>query len=220
MSDQISPMGHIALIDPERAATQLGENLERYCTRAIELGATKAAVTETSRIVVDERVRIKCEVPKCFGFNTCANCPPHSLSTERTKWLVEQYSQAIVIGLSVRPEAIVRDRETIEERVDVYKTMFRLVASIESAAFYDGHYLAVGFAAGSCKSTFCHKSECAVLRGEKCRHNLIARPSMESVGIDCFNLAHSLGWEIMPIGSSAKRDQVSSGVLMGLVLVA
>jgi len=194
--------------------------LKRYCALAIESGATQASITDADRIQVDDRVRIKCEVPKCFGFNTCANCPPHSLSPERTRHLVAQFSRVVVLGLGVRPEAIVRERDTISERVDAYKKMFELVSAIESAAFYDGYYLATGFAAGSCKSTFCHKSDCAVLRQEKCRHNLMARPSMESVGIDCFSLAASLGWQILPIGSSAGSDRVSSGLLMGLVLVS
>jgi predicted metal-binding protein len=220
MSDLANSSGQIPAYDPELAAANLGAKLQDYCRLAVELGASKASPVETARIVVDERVRIKCEVPKCFGFNTCANCPPHSLSPERTTRLVAQFSHAVVIGMDVRAEAIVRDRETIGERVDAYKKMFELVSKIESAAFYDGYYLATGFAAGSCKSTFCHKSACAVLQQEKCRYNLIARPSMEAVGMDCFALAASLGWQILPIGSSVEAERVSSGLLMGLVLVS
>ena len=97
--------------------------------------------------------------------------------------------------------------------------MFHIANSIESAAFYDGHYLAVGFGAGSCKSTFCYNADCTVLRGEKCRLSLRARPSMEAVGIDCYRLATELGWEIYPIGSDAEAEGLPHGTLMGLVLI-
>jgi predicted metal-binding protein len=220
MSDPTISPGPIQRIDARRAASNLDEDVRRYCELAVSLGASESKVIPASAVVVDDRVSLKCAVPKCFGYNTCANCPPHSPSAERMKRVVEQYTKAVVLKVDVRPQAIVRDRETIEERVAAYKTVFRLVGAVESAAFYDGHYLAAGFGAGSCKSTFCHKSACAVLTHEKCRHNLIARPSMEAVGMDCFALASSLGWDILPVGSSASAECVASGLLMGLVLVA
>jgi predicted metal-binding protein len=186
---------------------------------AVELGASDCQIIDSSSIVVDERVPMKCAVPKCFGYDTCANCPPHSPSVDQMRRLLDRFTRGVVLRINVRPQAIVLDRETIEERVGAYTAMFRLVSAIESAAFYDGHYLAVGFAAGSCKSTYCHKLPCAVLAHEKCRHSLMARPSMESVGIDCFALAASLDWDIRPIGSSARAECVTSGLLMGLVLI-
>jgi predicted metal-binding protein len=93
------------------------------------------------------------------------------------------------------------------------------VNNLESDAFYDGHYLSVGFGAGSCKSTFCHDRDCTVLRGEKCRLALRARPSMEAVGIDCYRIATELGWDIYPIGSDAKPACMPHGTLMGLVMI-
>jgi len=94
-----------------------------------------------------------------------------------------------------------------------------LVSALESLAFYDGHYLAVGFAAGSCKSTYCYKAECAVLKGERCRNELRSRPSMEAVGIDAYRLAAEAGWDIYPIGSDCSPQDVPGGTLLGLVLV-
>jgi predicted metal-binding protein len=219
MDNHSSSIKPIRPVNPTRIASECAADLGKYCELASEMGASDCRVVEPSSIVVDERVRFKCAVPKCFGYDTCANCPPHAPSVEEVRGLLARFSKAVVMKLDVRPEAIVRDRETIEERAGAYKNMFNLVSAVESAAFYDGHYLAVGFGAGSCKSTFCHKSDCAVLKHEKCRHNLVARPSMEAVGIDCFALAASLGWEILPIGSSARAESVTSGLLMGMVLV-
>lgn len=209
----------IAPVDRARAAEALPADAERYSAMALDMGACRAGVVVSSRVRVDDRVVLKCAVPKCFGYNTCANCPPHAPSPDDMRRLLPQYDRAVVVGVGVRPEAIVRDRETIEERVEAYQTVSRIVSAVESAAFYDGHYLSVGFGAGSCKSIFCHKVDCAVLAGQKCRHDLIARPSMEAVGIDCFELASSLGWEIFPVGSSAQACEVPSGLLMGSVFI-
>ena len=186
---------------------------------ALRSGANAAYPVDPRDVIVDDRVPFKCQVPKCFGYGTCANCPPHAPSAEQTRTLVAQYEAAVVFRLDVPPAVIVRDRETIDERVAAYKKSHELVCALESAAFYDGHYLSVGFGSGSCKSTYCHDKECAVLAGQKCRHNLKARPSMEAVGIDCFALADHIGWEIYPIGSSATAEEVPAGALMGIVFV-
>jgi len=210
---------HIAIFDPCRVEAYLRSDAEQYALLAAGLGADAAQVVQASTVHIDERVTLKCAVPKCFGYGTCGNCPPHAPAPEQMRAAVSRYSTAVALRLDVAPEAIVRDRATIMERVAAYKKVFSIVSAVESAAFYDGHHLALGLAAGSCKSTFCHDVDCAVLAGQKCRHNLIARPSMEAVGIDCFALAASLGWDLYPIGSSATAERVPSGALLGLVFV-
>jgi predicted metal-binding protein len=206
-------------IAARRDEEQLRVDVERYCTRATELGAADARVVRAVDVPIDERVALKCSIPKCFGYGTCANCPPHSLSPEETRRIAALYRYGVLMKIDVPPPVIVRDRETIKERVEAYQNMFDLVSRIESESFYDGYYLSVGFAAGSCKSTYCYNVECTVLQGEKCRLTLRARPSMEAVGIDCYRLATEQGWNILPIGSSADAGCISHGTLMGLVLV-
>ncbi|HNW92202.1 MAG TPA: DUF2284 domain-containing protein [bacterium] len=192
----------------------------RYCVLARELGASDARPMAAAEVVVDERVTLKCCVPKCFSYNTCANCPPHAPAQDRMRGIVAQYRHAVALRLAVPAAVIVRDRATIAERVAAYQALFAIVDRVESAAFYDGHYLAVGFGAGSCRSTFCGTQPCAVLAGTKCRRALKARPSLEAVGIDAFRLAAGLGWEMHPIGSDAAAAEIPGGNLLGLVLVA
>jgi predicted metal-binding protein len=199
---------------------QVREHLRRYESLALEAGASCAGCLPAAAVPVDERVSLKCSVPKCFGYGTCANCPPHSLKPAETREIVGKYGWALVFGLRIPPGVAVRDKATIQSRVEAYRKVFEIAGAVESAAFYDGHYLAAGFAAGSCKSTYCWDKPCAVLSGEKCRLQLRSRPSMESVGIDCYRIATELGWEIYPIGSSASPRCVPYGLLMGLVLVA
>jgi predicted metal-binding protein len=199
---------------------EVQDHLRRYTRLALEAGASVAEPLAASAVQVDERVSVKCSIPKCFGYGTCANCPPHSLKPAETRRLVELYRCALVFGLRIAPEVAVRDKATILPRVAAYKKVFELAGAVESAAFYDGHYLAVGFAAGSCKSTYCYDKPCTVLSGEKCRLQLRSRPSMEAVGIDCYRIAAQLGWEIYPIGSDAGPGCMPHALLMGLVLVA
>jgi predicted metal-binding protein len=213
------PDERIARIDLTRTAATRQCDAEKYAHLAVELGASAARVIPADIVVFDDRVTLKCAVPKCFGYGTCANCPPHSPSPEKMRSIAAQYDTAVALRLDVPPEVIVRDRETKEERVKAYASVFSIVSALESAAFYDGHYLSVALAAGSCKSTLCGDLECAVLSQRKCRHNLVSRPSMEAVGVDCFKLATALGWDIYPIGSAAAGAQVPGGALLGVLFV-
>jgi predicted metal-binding protein len=214
-------MGNIRLdaVRLDRTDDVLRKNAEKYAELAVERGAVGARAVTAAEVPVDDRVAVKCSIPKCFGYGTSGNCPPHSMKPEETRKLLSLYRRGVAFRLEVPPEVIVRDRATIARRVEAYKKVFEIASALESAAFYDGYYLAVGFAAGSCKSTFCHDKPCAVLGGEKCRNALRSRPSMEAAGIDCYRLAAALGWDIFPIGSHAKAVCVSRGTLMGLVLV-
>jgi predicted metal-binding protein len=209
----------IARIDRGEAAVSLNADAARYAALALDMGASAALVTAASAVIVDDRVTFKCVVPKCFGYGVCANCPPYSPPPEQIRRLISQYQTAVVYRIDVPAAVIVRDRQTIRERAEAYKKSFTLAGALESAAFYDGHYLSVAFASGSCKSTYCFDVDCAVLAKQKCRHNLVARPSMEAVGIDCFALGERLGWEMYPIGSSASADMVPAAALMGIVFV-
>jgi predicted metal-binding protein len=94
------------------------------------------------------------------------------------------------------------------------------VSELESMAFYDGHYLAFGLGAGSCRHTFCGQQEnCQAMEGKRCRFSLLARPSMEAVGIDVYKMVAQAGWDIYPIGSGAKPGNIPKGTLAGIVIV-
>jgi len=100
------------------------------------------------------------------------------------------------------------------------KKIYELVSKIEMEAFYDGYYLVMGSARGSCKSVFCHNVKCSVLiSGGVCRFPLKVRPSMEGVGINAFAMAAKVGWDIYPIGTSISPSEVPSGSSLGLVLI-
>lgn len=210
----------IAKVKIDKSREQIDQELEKYREKAFELGAANAVIINAEDIIVDERVTLKCQIPRCFGYGTGAHCPPNTLKPGELRELLKKYSKAVFFTRDVEPEVIVRDKATIKERVKAYQELFDMVNKIESMAFYDGNYLAFGFGAGSCRHTYCGLMDtCQALEGGKCRFSLRARPSMEAVGIDVYQMVASQGWDIYPIGSDAKPEAIPKGTLAGIVIV-
>ncbi|MFZ2447859.1 MAG: DUF2284 domain-containing protein [Syntrophobacteraceae bacterium] len=213
-------MGMVKKITADMNAQALERDLGRYVEKALELGASRAKIVRTEDIPVDERVTLKCQIPRCFGYGAGAHCPPNTLKPADLRELLKKYSRAVFFIKDVPAEVIVRKKDTIKERVEAYQRIYKIVSEVESMAFYDGHYLAFGFAAGSCRHTFCgQQKDCRAMQGDKCRFSLIARPSMEAVGMDVYKMVAQAGWEIYPIGSGAKPENVPKGTLAGIIIV-
>jgi predicted metal-binding protein len=207
-------------ISRESDESKLARDLQKYQANALELGATRVKILRTEEIPVDERVTLKCQIPRCFGYGAGANCPPNTLKPAELRELLQKYKWAVFFVKEVPSDIIVRNKATIKERVAAYQDVYKIVTEIESMAFYDGYYLAFGLGAGSCRHTFCGLAEdCAALKGEKCRFALRSRPSMEAVGIDVYKMIVSAGWTIYPIGSGAKPEEIPCGVLAGIIVV-
>ena len=213
-------MPTIGKVRADMNEARLGANLERYKKKALELGASNAGIVRADQIPVDERVTMKCQIPRCLGYGAGAHCPPNTMKPAELRELLKKYEWAVFFTKDVPAEVIVRDKATIKERVEAYQQMYSMVSEIESEAFYDGHYLAFGFAAGSCRHTFCGQlPDCQAMKGDKCRFSLKSRPSMEAVGIDVYKMVALAGWDIYPIGSGAKARDVPKGTLAGIVIV-
>ncbi|MFX1326168.1 MAG: DUF2284 domain-containing protein, partial [Promethearchaeota archaeon] len=75
--------------------TALKKDLEKYRELAIELGASKAKIISTEEIPVDDRVTLKCQVPRCFGYGVCAHCPPNTLKPAELREYLKKYKWAI-----------------------------------------------------------------------------------------------------------------------------
>ncbi len=210
----------IAKIRVDMNEGQLLQDLERYKEKALEMGATNVKIVKAEEIPVDERVTLKCQIPRCFGYGTSVHCPPNTLKPEELRENLRKYRWAVFFTKDVPSEVIVRDKATIKERVAAYQDIFKIVSEIESMAFYDGHYFAFGFGAGSCRHTFCGLQEsCQAMEGEKCKFSILARPSMEAVGINVYKMVASAGWDIYPVGSNAKPEEIPKGTLAGIIIV-
>ncbi len=181
------------------------QDMKRYRQKAIDLGAADAEIITTDKVIVDERVRAKCLFPKCENYGTSAHCPPYAMDLEQTRRLVSRFKYAIFFRLKVPTEVLAdkQNRDQLNKRRLVLKRRQKILGRIESEAFYDGYYLSVAFGGGCCKKLYCLDLECRALkRGQGCRAYLLARSSMESVGMDVYGMAASVGWDIYPIGKA------------------
>ncbi|MEM2110951.1 MAG: DUF2284 domain-containing protein [Candidatus Bathyarchaeia archaeon] len=192
------------------------KDLEKYRNIAIQLGATDAKVVTKDYIIFDERVRAKCIIPKCPYYGTNAQCPPYAISVELAKEVISRYNYGIFVMMRSPMEELLDNTKADRTGIKLYE----IVSEIESAAFYDGYYLALGLATGPCKKFFCPQTDCALLLpGGKCRHPLKARPSMEGVCLDAYKMATKIGWDIYPIGTRTKPSDVPYGTRLGIVLI-
>jgi predicted metal-binding protein len=188
----------------------LDKSLETLRKKAIEFGASDAKVIPASCVVVDERVWMKCLVPRCRGLEHggTPHCPPNTPQPEFMRKLLSRYQWAVVfkktfenvqdyVPMSEAGEAEIKGR--FKDTGGLHRKTYEVVGRLESYAQSEGYYLAMGFSGGSCRLALCHGAICGVVENGNCRFPLKARPSMEGVGIDVFDLATKVGWDIYMI---------------------
>lgn len=204
--------------DVNEAKCQL--DLDKYKEAAIQLGASKATIVDASNIPIEERVTLKCQVPRCISYGVSAHCPPNTLKPSELRDIVKDYHKAILFIKDLPSRIMGISADTLDDLMTAYRDIYNIVSELESQAFYDGHYLAVGFAAGSCRHTLClAHATCAALEGNSCRHYFRSRPSMEAVGINVFKMVASAGWDIYPIGMDAQFEHIPKGTMAGIIIV-
>ena len=177
----------------------LKSDLERYRSLALELGASDAVVVPASHIALDERVRLKCTIPRCPRAGETPNCPPYAPDLELVRRAVSRYSWAILLKCNVSPiEDYIPGRgATKDEQRSVllfHKKGNEVVCGLERQAYKDGYYLSMGLGGGSCKDYLCQGMICQFLDSGRCRFPQRARPAMEALGIDVMKLVNEAGW--------------------------
>ncbi len=207
-------------------------DLEKYCQLALDLGMTAATIIPADKVYVDKRVRGKCIIPKCVAYGSSAHCPPHSTDTKEIAEIVSGFQWAVLVKLNVDSELVGGDdslvvddegkivpTKKLKKLLNHYRNLSDTVSRIEHQAFYDGHHLAIAFAAGSCRSHYCNFKDCAVLKSEPCRFPGRDRPSMESASMNVYRMVAEAGWEMYPIGTDINPANVPHATLVGLALI-
>lgn len=106
----------------------MGEKMETLLKRALELGAEKAKIIDTSTVVVEEWVRWKC-LYGCPFHGKDAYHPPCAPDAESTKKVVKEYSKAIFMNSSKG------------------KTLTEAAVRLEGEAYHMGYYKAFAMTA-------------------------------------------------------------------------
>jgi predicted metal-binding protein len=162
---------------------------EREIVKAAkEFGAKRAKIVSPRRVVTAHWVRWKCCFG-CSGYQSNLMCPPYTPLPAETRQMLDQYRRAVFF------EA---------ERGHPKK----IAVDLERKLFLQGFYKAFGMGAGPCH--LC--KECAFEEG--CRQPQLARPALESCGIDVFATARRHGFTINVV-----HDESDVQHYFGLVLI-
>lgn len=162
-----------------------GNDLKKYADYALKEGADTVKQIEPSSVVTAAWVRLKCQFG-CGGYGHGYCCPPDTPTAEETRQVLDCYDRALLFHiLTVSPE----------DRKKRLKKFFRMMIDLEGEIFKDGYYKAFVYLAGPCR--LC--KECEKATGSSCNHKDMARPSMESCGIDVFQTARNNGFRIQTL---------------------
>ena len=198
-------------------------DLERYREMALELGASGAAIVPTEWISVDERVRLKCLVPRCLRAGETPNCPPNAPDLDLVRRALDRFSWAILLKCDVGPigdyaPGAGKTKEEKRRTLSFHRASAKVVCELENEAYKDGYHLAMGFGGGSCKDYLCQGILCQYLDSGRCRFPHRARPALEAVGIDVVDLSRKAGWEIYALVDDLSA--IPCAVTVGMVLIA
>ncbi len=168
-------------------------DLDKYCEKAIQAGATDAKVIHPSTVVTAPWVRFKC----LFGcpYKHRYSCPPHTPTPAETQALLDSYRRAILFHVEA-PYSKERARNMI--------AYMDALVKLEGELFKDGYYKAFLMLAGPC--VLC--KECGLNEGIPCRFPAKTRPSMESCGIDVFQTARNNGFFIKTLKEKSETQNL------------
>jgi len=165
-------------------------------------GVSHVAVIPAEDIVIDERVRLKCQVPLCDSYNKNLTCPPNVPSVDEFRRVLGRFTRAILVQMS---------EKLTENRQDAFILANRLHELInlgETEAFKVGFRFATGLIGSCCR--LC--DECVgVNQGQICRYPFKARPSMSAMGIDVVATTEKAG---MPVAFPVTDTVTWTGVIL------
>lgn len=208
---------HFVLHDPIRPITaekdplRLESDITSLCSKATALGAGGVAAAGPQDLVFSDEIISKVKAD--------ANYPsihwPIDYPADDLKKAILAFRKGIFLYIDAPSDMPDYGGGPIPDRnhLNMHLKLHEMVAHIESAAFYMGHYLAMGFAAGNCRSIFCaEEGRCnAAVRTNGCTAPYKGRPSLTAAGIDVIKTAQKLRLQLPGADSS---------FLAGLVMVA
>lgn len=185
---------------------------------AMDRGAKAARIIPSHMVVVDERVRLKCEVPRCAKFNQYLTCPPHVMDVAAFSRILDRYDRCLLIQVEAQDidstdKATGRIDKPVSKEITSRHRPYQLklleiIEEVEAAAFKDGMRFAAGFTGGEC--ILCERCVDDKL-SDPCRHPFRARPAMEAVGIDVIQTAQNAG---LPICLSSSENVLWTGLVL------
>ena len=148
------------------------KDLERFREKALEFGASAAEVIPASYVVVEERVWLKCLVPRCPALLSGGTpyCPPNTPQPDFMRKVFSQYQWAVLFKNDLEPledyvptsEAHRREKPELALTRIFHTKTHEVVSRLESYAQSEGYDLAMGFGGGTCNSYLRSGAPCVV----------------------------------------------------------
>ena len=107
--------------------------LDELTQRALELGATAAAIISTGDIHVEDALAALCAEPRCENYGQSASCPPHVSGPSGFRKLIRLYTHAIVFKIDVPTEVLLSD-----QRREIFQLLHEIAAGVEQTAVKHG----------------------------------------------------------------------------------
>ena len=201
---------------------KLQEDLGLFRQKALGLGAAGAEIIRADQLVVDERVRLKCLIPRCLRAGETPNCPPNAPDLDLVRKALARYTWGILIKTHVEPMSDYipgssKDKSGTDLSLLFHQKTASIVYEIERLAYKHGYSLAMGLGGGSCKDYLCHGLVCQFKDSGRCRFPLRARPAIEALGIDVVDIMGKAGWNAYPLLDDPAEIPCATSV--GLVLI-
>jgi predicted metal-binding protein len=202
---------------------------------AREKGAYRVKAFPARQVVIDERVRLKCQIPLCPHYGRTLTCPPNAPTVGEFSSALKRYRTALLVqtrsSLSGEIDAYEKEEvrkffmtpgktsktkggEKTEKEKDFDNVrvaavrLHKLVNEVEGKAMSLGFPYALGLIGGECM--LC--PECVgTCSTQGCRRPFEARPSMEGVGIDVIRTSIMAG---LPFDIPPKTEIVWSGLVL------
>ncbi len=198
------------------------KNLGSLRQKALDLGASGAEIIQAAQVVVDERVRLKCLIPRCLRAGETPNCPPNAPDLDLVRKAFARYTHAILLKTNVEPikdysPKSGKDSSGVDKTLLFHQKSAKIVSEIERLAYKQGYYLAMGLGGGSCKDYLCQGLVCQFKDSGRCRFPLRSRPAMEALGIDVFDLISKVGWDMYPLFDGPEK--IPCAISVGLVFI-
>jgi predicted metal-binding protein len=175
---------------------------------ALDSGAVDAKIIPTSKVVIEDRVVLKCKVG-CNHYGKTLACPPYTPTAEQFRKIVSEYTYAMFMkfttNATAEPEVYkhLMTYETdpkipkdLKEKAakfwqnwkDDKRKMLQSVVNLEKAAMNQGYSLAISFVSGHCQ--LCDKCETET---KICRHPELMRMSEDAIGVNVKKTAANSG---------------------------
>jgi predicted metal-binding protein len=176
--------------------------------KALDLGALEAKIISVEKIVIEDRVVLKCKLG-CEKYGKTLACPPYAPSPEKFRKIVSEYRYALFMKFKSQAEG---DSELIKylakaedqlvplemkAKVESFwsawnydmKKLLNTVIELENEAAKKGYLLAIGLVSGACQ--LCEKCNVDGL----CVHPAKKRYSEEGVGVNVKATAEKAGFK-------------------------